>query len=132
MGLFGLFKGNKETNNANIEERWTEAYEATPRAYGKEGNPSFIAFVITEDTDTIFPKEPKNMYKIDGESVSEFKLMFFSTTEDRIIGEALFDDAIKSLSSYVVAKKDAYVLTRGLSLNEMQSVIKKSDGKEIS
>lgn len=117
MGLFGKVK--KEKSSAD----WSNVYTAEPKFYEKpEGSP-FGAIALTEGTKTALPKNPQNGYAVDGKKVSEWKIVLVSTTEDRIIGECDYFTVLKKLESYIIDSNVNTILIRGLSLEELNSMI---------
>ncbi len=117
MGLFDKFK-KKE----NID--WENAYVGNPNFYnGKDGKP-FGAFALTEDTLTSFPKNPKPLYKVDNTEVDEWKLIFVSTTNNGVLGDMDYYEAINKLMKFVVDENDNNILIKGLSLEELNEVLK--------
>ena len=117
MGLFNKFK-KKEKDD------WKNAYMGNPNFYkGKDGKP-FGAFALTEGTLTSFPKNPKLLYKVDNIEVDEWKLMLVSTTNNVILGDIDYYDAIKKLMKYVIDENDNNILIKGLSLEELNEVLK--------
>ena len=116
MGLFDKFK--KKENGRN----WDDAYKANPSFYSKpDGNP-FCAFALTEGTDTILPKAPR--YAVSGTEVKEYKLMLVSTTKDGVLGDCDYFDAIKKLEAFSVDSDNENLLIRGLSLSELEDILK--------
>ena len=117
MGLFDKFK-KKETND------WESAYVGKPNFYyGKDGKP-FGVFVLTEGTLTSFSKNPRLFYKVDNTEVDEWKLMLVSTTNNGILGDIDYYDAIKKLMKYVIDENDNNILIKELSLEELNEVLK--------
>ena len=117
MGLFDKFK-KKETND------WESAYVGKPNFYyGKDGKP-FGVFVLTEGTLTSFSKNPRLFYKVDNTEVDEWKLMLISTTNNVILGDINYYDAIKKLMKYVIDENDNIILIKKLSLEELNEVLK--------
>lgn len=117
MGLFNKLK--KKEN-----DEWENAYIGNPNFYkGKDGKP-FGAFALTENTLTLLPKNPKTLYKIDDTEVDEWKLMLVSTTNNGALGDIDYYKAINKLMKYVIDEKDNNILIRGLSLKELNEVLK--------
>ena len=117
MGLFDKFK-KKETND------WESAYVGKPNFYyGKDGKP-FGVFVLTEGTLTSFSKNPRLFYKVDNTEVDEWKLMLVSTTNNGILGDIDYYDAIKKLMKYDIDENDNNILIKKLSLEELNEVLK--------
>lgn len=115
MGLFDKFK-KKETNG------WENAYKANPQFYAKDDGNLFGAFALTEGTETILPKSPN--YAVDGNAITEYRLMLVSTTKDAVIGDVDYSVALSKLESYKLDENDDSILLRGLSLEELESLIK--------
>lgn len=117
MGLFNKFM-KKENGD------WKNAYIGNPNFYkGKDGKP-FGAFALTENTLTSLPKNPKALYKIDNTEVDEWKLMLVSTTNNGVLGDIDYYKAVNKLMKYVIDEKDNNILIRGLSLKELNEVLK--------
>ena len=117
MGLFDKFK-KKENSD------WANAYVGNPNFYnGKDGKP-FGAFALTEGTLTSFPKDPKLLYKVDNAEVAEWKLMLVSTTNNKVLGDLDYYEAINKLMKFVIDKKDNNILIRVLSPEELNEVLK--------
>ena len=117
MGLFDKFM-KKETAD------WKNAYIGNPNFYkGKDGKP-FGAFALTENTLTSLPKNPKALYKIDDTEVDEWKLMLVSTTNNGVLGDIDYYKAINKLMKFVIDEKNNNILIRGLSLKELNEVLK--------
>lgn len=117
MGLFDKFM-KKETVD------WKNAYIGNPKFYkGKDGKP-FGAFALTENTLTSLTKNPRALYKIDDTEVDEWKLMLVSTTNHGVLGDIDYYKAINKLMKFVIDEKDNNILIRGLSLKELNEVLK--------
>ena len=116
MGIFNKFmKKNDDLKNA---------YIGNPNFYkGKNGKP-FGAFALTENTLTSLPKNPKALYKINNTKVDEWKLMLVSTTNNGVLGDIDYYKAINKLMKFVIDEKDNNILIRGLSLKELNEVLK--------
>lgn len=117
MGLFDILK-KKENND------WNNAYVGKPNFYnGTDGKP-FGAFALTEDTLTSFPKNPRLLYKVDNTEVDKWKLMLVSTTNNGVLGDLNYYDAINKLMKFVIDEKDNNILIKGLTLEELYEVLK--------
>ena len=117
MGLFDKFK-KKETNN------WENAYIGNPNFYNGKDNKPFGAFALTEDTLTSFPKNPKSLYKVNNTEVNEWKLMLVSTTNNGVLGDIDYYEAINKLMKFVIDEKDNNILIRVLSLEALNQILK--------
>ncbi|MCH5320340.1 MAG: DUF4299 family protein [Eubacterium sp.] len=117
MGLFDKFKSKKEKVD------WSNAYKAMPKFYSKPDGSPFGAVALTEGTETILLKNPQLQYKVDGNSISDWKMVFVSTSKDSIIGDADYFTALKKAEKYAIDSNENSVLIKGLSLAELESLI---------
>lgn len=116
MGLFDVFKKKEAASD------WDKAYKANPSFYSKPDGSPFCAFALTEGTDTVLPKAPA--FAVQGKDVKEYKLMLVSTTKDGILGDCDYFEAIKKLEVYKVAEDNDRLLIKGLSLEELEEILK--------
>ncbi len=117
MGLFDKFKREKPAVD------WSQAHAAEPKFYrGPDGAP-FGAMALTEGTETILPKAPERAYAVDGKPVSRWRMVVISTTKDAVLGDCEYFSALKKLAPYTLDTRDDSVLVRGLSLNELGSIV---------
>ena len=116
MGIFDKFKGKKESVD------WSDAYNATPKFYGKPDGSPFGAIALTEGTKTALPKNPQLEYKVDGKSVAEWKLVLVSTSKETIIGDADYFAALKKVEQYSLDTNKNTILVKELSLAELESL----------
>lgn len=117
MGLFSRLKKGKTNDEKD------PAYVARPNFYeDEEGNP-FGAFALTENSETILPKAPQKRYQVDGKQVTDWKLVLVSTTKDTAIGYCDYFQTLEKLESYILEVHDDTILVKGLSLNELESLM---------
>lgn len=119
--LFGMLdhaSEDKETGDA-----WSDAYEANPHVYERNDGTLMVNFTLTETTDTILPKAPENMYAVEGQTISLWILSFFSLTKNDNLNMLEYHAALELLQPYIVDEREEHVLLRGLSLEEMESVL---------
>ena len=122
MGLFDKFKKNENSV-------WDNAYKANPQFYTKDDGKPFGAFALTEGTETILPKSPN--YAIDGNTITDYRLMLVSTTKDGVIGDLDYSVALSRLDNYKLDENSDSVLIRGLSFDELEGLIK-SESKGVN
>lgn len=116
MGLFDKIKGKKESVD------WNDAYNATPKFYGKPDGSPFGAIALTEGTKTILPKNPQSEYKVDGKPISEWRLVLVSTSKNTIIGDNDYFVALKRIEQYSLDTNKNTILVKELSLAELESL----------
>lgn len=116
MGLFSKLK--KDTPFVD----WSKAYTATPKFYVKPDGSPFGAIAITEGTETILPKVPQNEYAVDGNPVSDWRIILISTTKNCIVGDCDYFIALKRLEKYAFDSNTDTVLIRELTLEELESI----------
>jgi len=117
MGLFDKLKNKKNNIVENV-------YIANPHFYKDKDDKVFASFALTEGTCTSFPKNPKLLYKVDNMEVNEWKLMLVSTSKNGVLGDIDYYDAINKLMKFVIDEKDDNIIIRGLSLNELNELLK--------
>jgi len=115
MGLFDKFKKNETSV-------WDNAYKANPQFYAKDDGNPFGAFALTEGTETILPKTPN--YAVEGNTITEYRLMLVSTTKDAVIGDMDYSIALSKLDNYKLDEAADSILIRGLSLDELEDLVR--------
>ena len=116
---------------AENHERWEQAFKASPKAYKSPEGTLMLSFTLTEDTDTVLPMFPSNMYKVQGQTVEDIRIGFFSLTEDKVLGQLPYADAAAVLGAYAVEARNPYVMIRGLSNDELHEVIEKGKTEAV-
>lgn len=97
-----IFKKLKESQyNSN----WNNACLTIPKFYRKPDGTAFGAIALTENTQTILPELPQNVYQIDGIPVSEWRFILVSATSNTIIGNADYFTALKALKNMYLIKE---------------------------
>ena len=122
MGLFDKFKKKEDSG-------WDNAYKANPQFYAKDDGKPFGAFALTEATETILPKAPN--YAVEGNTITEYKLMLVSTTKNSVIGDLDYFVALSKLDNYKLDENDESILLRELSLEELEGLLK-SESKGVN
>ena len=112
----GLFDNKKESVD------WSDAYNATPKFYGKPDGSLFGAIALTEGTKTALPKNPQLEYNVNGKSVAEWKSVLVSTSKDTIIGDADYFVVLKKVEQYSHDTNKNAILVKELSLVELESL----------
>lgn len=137
MGLFDFRKKKQgevaDVNQNQVEQvnapeekeqdRWSQAHQANPQAYQDSNGSPFLVFTVTEETDTILPMDPRQMYKIKGKEVRDIRLGLVSTSEDQVIGDLPFYLCAETLAANTVESRPPFALVRGMSLEEMKTLI---------
>lgn len=116
MGFFSKLKGKREIVD------WSHACVAAPKFYGKPDGTPFGAIALTEGVETVLPKLPQNEYRVEGQVVSEWKMVLISTTKDSIIGDSDYFTALKNIEKYTLDSKQDSILVKGLSLSELENL----------
>lgn len=115
--FFNKFK--KIDNN-----KWGEAYKASPNVYANKDGDRFGAIALTENTLTILPKDPKAVYTVGGEKIDDWKLVLVSTTKDTVLGNIDYYVALDKLQDYIVESNEDSYLIQGLTVREMEDLLK--------
>ena len=127
MGLFGFGKKKpQEQNPLSPEEtarRWGEAYRANPKVYArKDTGALFGNCTLTEDTDTILPLRPESTWTAEGRPIPEWILSTVSLTENRILGQMEYQEAMNRLRPFSLAVSDGWVLIRAMTHAELDGL----------
>ncbi len=117
MGLFDKFKGKKESID------WSDAYNAIPKFYMKPDGSPFGSIALTEGTKTALPKNPQLEYKVDGKSVTEWKLVLVSTSKATVIGATDYFIALEKIGQYSLDANRNAILIKELSLVELENLV---------
>lgn len=121
MGLFDRFKKNKTIeNNGKGEE---EIFMANISVYSNNKGDTFGALVLTEGVLTGLPLDPKSTYRNNGETIEVWKLLLFSITLDKPVGEIDYYNALEKLKKYSIGEKDGRSIIRPLTLEEQLGLL---------
>ena len=105
------------------DDMWSQAYEANPHVFVRENGGLMVSFALSETVDTILPAAPETLYEIEGETISQWVLNFFSLTKDASLGFLEYHKALQQLQPYILETRGGYLLVRGLSLEEMEHIL---------
>ena len=127
MGLFGFGKKKpQEQNPLSPEEtarRWRDAYRANPKVYArKDTGALFGNCTLTEDTDTILPLRPESTWTAEGRPIPEWILSTVSLTENRVLGQMEYQEAMNRLRPFSLAASDGWVLIRAMTHAELDGL----------
>ena len=114
-----------EAAGAYTQEDWDWAYKANPKFFGSDSEEgTFGAIALSEATRTVLPKDPQKLFPYEGRTVSNWKTAYISLTKDEIIGDCDYYRTLSMIERYIIDSKDDYVLVRGLTLKELERLIK--------
>lgn len=117
---------DRNINQGNGIYDWSKAYVAVPRFYQDQNGQVFGVLAVNEGIETILPLAPHERYKDGDRMITRWRLVLYSKTQQRIIGDADFYDAMKCLSNgYFLDGNDEKVLVRALSLTELDALLRR-------
>lgn len=116
MGFFEKFMGVARSRR---EENFDPF---APKFYGKSDGTVFGAITVVEGKELYLPKRPQDQYDSGEKVVSEWKMIFVSTTKELIIGDAEYFSAIERMKGYILGEDDNQFRVRGLTLGEMEAL----------
>lgn len=119
MGLFDRFR-KEEVVHVPSED----VYVGEPHFYEKKDGTPFGAFSLTEGTLTALPKDPKSLYAVDNQEITEWKLLLVSITNNGVLGDVEYYAAIDRLKKFATGENDKNILIKGLSLEELNEILK--------
>lgn len=106
----------------DLNKRWQEAYRANPKVYEKKGEGLLVAFALTETADSLFPLRPEEQWAIEGREIKNWIISIVSITEERVIGQMEYHEAMKRLQPYFIASAENWVLIRGMTHKELDDL----------
>ncbi|WP_279176485.1 hypothetical protein [Campylobacter insulaenigrae] len=105
-----------------LQKHWEEVYKAMPKFY-EIPNRAIINFTLSEDTDTILFKEPWENFKLDNEDEeAEWRLSFFSISEDKPLGYLEYKEALEKLQEFSLIQSEERILIKAMSLKELKNL----------
>ena len=102
---------------------WGEAFKASPSVYEKPEGDLFGAYALTEEVDTILPKNPKETVMCDGKIINDWQLVLVSTTKDSILMGSDYYELLMKLRQFMIDEDEDAILIKGLSLSQMESLM---------
>ena len=103
---------------------WEEAYTAKAKMFSMPDGRVFGGFAITEATRTVLPKDPKSTILDDGNTVDDWKVVLVSLTNRDALGDCDYYKTLAKLESFVLDSNETSILIRGLSLKELEKLLK--------
>ena len=105
--------------------RWNDAFRAEPKFYKINGHPCAVV-VLNEGKKTILPRSPQEHYFINGEKkINDWKIKFNSLSPNKVLGEAEYTAAIRTLEFYAADANENDILLEGLSALQMESILER-------
>lgn len=107
---------------------WTKAFVADPHFYVRPDGTPFGVFGINEGIETIMPKLPQKRYHPDGDDIYEWRILFYSNSTERVIGDADFYAVMRILvtGGYILDDNGENVLIQALSLTELDALMRRA------
>ena len=110
--------------NRYRKEKWDNAYKAVPKFY-KRGTEVLGVFALTENTDTIFPRNP--YAEIANKEVNNWEILLMPLGNMPPIGSASFENVIKILKQYKKAEqKGELIYVTGLERDILEKIYNKT------
>ena len=122
--LDGKAQNIEEATEGYTKEDWEWAYKADPRFYNNSEKVPFGVLALTEATRTVLPKEPKDQFLFQGNTISKWRIVLVSLTNDDVFGDSDYFEILSKLDRYILDSDKDSILVRGLTLKEMERLIK--------
>lgn len=102
-------------NLENLQKRWNEAYEYMPKLYETSNglNGLIVNFTFSEDTDTILFKDPLENFKLEDDEEAEWRISFFSISENRPLGYLEYKEALEKLQDHTLMQSKKKNFNKG-------------------
>lgn len=98
-------------------------WPSKPKFYEKPDGSIFGAVPLIEGVKTALPKDPKSKYQVDQKPVTQWKLVFISTSKDQVLHAFDYAEGLAKIRSKVLEEQGDMILVKGLSLAEMEQLI---------
>lgn len=106
---------------AKLQKRWEEAFESMPKLYETpEG--LMVNFTLSEDTDTILFKEPWENFELEDDEEAEWRINFFSISENKPLGYLEYKEALEKLQDYALMQSEERILIKAMNLKEFKNL----------
>lgn len=120
----GKAQNIEEATEGYTKEDWEWAYKANPRFYNNSEKVPFGVLALTEATRTVLPKDPQDQFLFQGNTISKWRILFVSLTNDDVFGDSDYFEIMSKLDRYILDSDQDSILVRGLTLKEMERLIK--------
>lgn len=122
--LDGKAQNIEEAAGGYTKEDWDWAYKAEPRFYNNSERVPFGVFALTEATRTVLPKDPQKQFLFKGDTISKWRIVFVSLTNDDVFGDSDYFEILSKLDRYILDSDQNTILVRGLTLKELERLLK--------
>ena len=105
---------------------WSQAFVAAPRFYTDPEGIPFGVLAVNEGIETVMPKQPHKRYHPDGDDIMKWRILLYSRTQGRVIGDTDFFAAMRRLvtGGYILDDNGENVLIRALTLTELDALMR--------
>jgi len=77
---------------------------------------------LTEGVDTLLPLRPESQWTVDSRPISDWMLSLVSITEKHVLGEMEYQEAMKRLLPFSLAKSEDLILIRAMTHAELDGL----------
>ena len=131
MGLFNFGKKKPEKppeqpglTQEEAVRRWRDAYRANPQVYQKQGSDTLLgSCTLSEGVDTLLPLLPERQWAVNGKPVQDWILSLVSITEQRVLGQIEYQEALTRLRPFSPAASEGWILIRGMTHAELDGLL---------
>ena len=122
--LSGKAETLEEATGGYTAADWKEAYTAKAKMFSLPDGSAFGGFAISEATRTVLPQDPKSRFLDNGNTVNSWKLVLVSLTNDGVLGDREYYEMLPKLEPFIIDSNEDSILIRGLSLKELEKLVR--------
>lgn len=101
---------------------WNQAHVAEPAGFVDEDLNTVGVFTLKAGTPTILSLSPGEDFELNTSIIHHWKLLF-QASDDGILGDANYDQALKELTPYVIDQQNGSILIKALSDVELDEIL---------
>ncbi|WP_298016980.1 hypothetical protein [uncultured Dysosmobacter sp.] len=113
----------KIPSQEEVVQLWNNAYRANPQIYQKKDSDALLgSCALSEGVDTLLPLHPESTCTANGKPIHEWILSLVSITEQRILGQMEYQEAMKRLRPFSLAMSKDLILIRAMTHKELDGL----------
>lgn len=100
---------------------WTNAVVPEPLGFVDDNLNTVGAIVLKANTPTILSLHPGEDFELNTDIIHQWKIVF-QASDDRVLGDADYQNAIKELVPFILDQQNGSLLIRALSDEELENL----------
>lgn len=105
-----------------VKQDWSQGRVAELRVYDDVNGEKYGVVSVNEYVQTILPKIPQKEFRVGDKVVENWKIVFVSRSQDKVVGEMEYSKALEKLKPFTLDYKLNALLIKELTPNDMESL----------